>query len=182
MKIACLDFETANPSAVSICSAAVVVYENNEETLSKHWLVRPPNGHDWFRKEFIEIHGITPNQVKNAPEFSTISSELLSLLQSADYVVAHNASFDLRVLRGTLSHFKIPCPSFPTLCTCKIARKAWPNLFNHKLNTVAKHIGHTFRHHDALDDAKAAGKVLLCILHERGEEWVKSQASMSKKS
>jgi DNA polymerase III epsilon subunit-like protein len=82
---------------------------------------------------------------------------LLPFLTAADLVIAHNAQFDIRKLNGTLSHFGIPCPSFPTLCTCKTAKRAWPELPNHKLSTVAGHIGHHFCHHNALDDAEAAG-------------------------
>ena len=68
--------------------------------------------------------------------------------------------------------FGIPCPRFPTLRTCQTARRAWPELPNHKLSTLAGHIGHTSRHHNALDDAEAAGRVLAVIIKERGEAWV----------
>jgi DNA polymerase III epsilon subunit-like protein len=43
---------------------------------------------------------------------------------------------------------------------------------DHKLSTVATHIGHKFRHHNALDDAEAAGRVLAAIIKEHGEAWV----------
>lgn len=172
MKIASLDFETANYSAASICAAGVAVFEDGEMRESRHWLVHPPDGHGWFREDFIEIHGITHEHVRDAPEFPTVAEELLPFLTSADLVIAHNASFDLRMLNGTLAHFGLPCPSFPTLCTCQTARRAWPELPNHKLSTVAAHIGHSFHHHNALDDAEAAGRVLAAIIKERGEEWV----------
>ena len=172
MKFTCLDFETANYSDASICSAGIAVFVNGELTETRHWLVRPPAGHDFFREDFIEIHGITREDVKDAPEFPTVAKELLPFLCDADFVVAHNAVFDIRMLSGTLSHFAIPCPSFRTLCTRETARRAWPELPSHSLDTVARHIGHTFRHHNALDDAEAAGRVLKAILEERGEAWV----------
>ena len=172
MKITGLDFETANHSDASICAAGVAVFVEGELIESRHWLVRPPQGHGWFREDFIEIHGITHEDVQDAPEFPAVARELLPFLTGTDFVIAHNAPFDLRKLNGTLSHFGIPCPRFSTLCTCQVARRAWPELPNHKLSTVAGHIGHTFRHHNALDDAEAAGRVLTAIIKERGEVWV----------
>jgi DNA polymerase-3 subunit epsilon len=74
-------------------------------------------------------------------------------------VVAHNASFDVGVLRATLGHFGIACPEFRVTCTLKLARRLWGHLPNHQLSTLAAHIGHQFRHHHAQDDAVAAGKV-----------------------
>jgi DNA polymerase-3 subunit epsilon len=172
MRITSLDFETANHSDASICSAGIAVFVDGELTETRHWLVRPPRGHGWFREDFIEIHGITPADVQDAPEFPAVAHELLPFLTSADFVIAHNARFDIRKLNGTLRHFGISCPSFPTLCTCQAARRAWPHLPDHKLGTVATHIGHKFRHHNALDDAEAAGRVLAAIIKERGEAWV----------
>ena len=172
MKITALDFETANYKAASICAAGIAVFVDGELTDSRHWLVRPPQGHGWFREDFIKIHGITHEDVAETPEFPDVASELLPFLIDADFVVAHNASFDLGKLHGTLTHFELSCPQFPCLCSCQVSRRAWPNLPNHKLNTVAAHIGHTFQHHNALADAEAAGRVLCTIIKERGEQWL----------
>ncbi len=172
MTFTCLDFETANYSDASICAAGIAVFVDGELTETRHWLVRPPAGHDSFREDFIAIHGITPHDVLNVPEFPTVANELLPLLTDTDFVIAHNAQFDIRMLTGTLNHFGIPRPSFRSICTCKTARRAWPDLPSHSLDAVARHIGHTFRHHNALDDAEAAGRVLTAIIKERGEGWV----------
>jgi len=176
MKITALDFETANHSHASICAAGIAVFVDGELTDSRHWLVRPPKGHGWFREDFVEIHGITREDVADAPEFSTVAAELLPFLTDADLVVAHNASFDIGKLNGTLNHFGIPCPQFTCMCSCRVSRRAWPDLPNHKLNTVAAHIGHTFHHHNAVADAEAAGRVLCTIINERGDHWVLDHA------
>ena len=175
MTITSIDFETANHSDASICSAGVAVFVDNDLVETRHWLVRPPKGHGWFREDFIEIHGITHEDVHDAPEFSTVAKELLPFLDRADYVVAHNAAFDRRKLIGTLSHYGITCPDFSWKCTCQAARRAWPHLSNHKLNTVAAHIGHTFKHHDAFEDAVAAGRVICAIVKESGETGLLSE-------
>ena len=172
MKFTSLDFETANYSDASICAAGIAVFVDGELTETRHWLVRPPAGHDFFREDFIAIHGITPRDVRDATEFPVVAKELLPFLIDADMVIAHNAEFDMRMLTGTLNHFGILCPRFPALCTRETARRAWPDLPSHSLDTVASHIGHTFRHHNALDDAEAAGRVLSSIIKERGKAWV----------
>ena len=60
MNMTSIDFETANPSRVSICAAGIAVFENGNLTEAPYWLVRPPKGHGWFHEDFIEdCHGLT---------------------------------------------------------------------------------------------------------------------------
>jgi DNA polymerase-3 subunit epsilon len=160
-----LDFETANRSRVSICAAGLAVFEDGGLTEAPYWLVRPPKGKGWFLPEFTEnYHGLTRFDVQDAPEFPAIAPEFLARLTRADIVIAHNAPFDIGLLRATLKHFGLVCPEFDYLCTCRAARRVWPDLPNHKLDTLAAHIGHEFHHHHAKDDAEAAGRVLLAMM------------------
>lgn len=167
MNITCIDFETANQSRVSMCAASVAVFHDGALIESPYWLVKPPKGHGFFRPDWTEgIHGLSWFDVQDAPEFSTIAAELLELLTKADIVVAHNATFDMSVLKQTLGHFNLPCPEFRYLCTYRLAARVWPELPNHQLNTVAAHIGHEFQHHHAQSDAEAAGRVLLAMMKQ----------------
>jgi DNA polymerase-3 subunit epsilon len=164
MIIVSLDFETANPSRVSICAAGLAVFEDGQLTEAPYWLVRPPKGKGWFWDSFIEIHHLTHLDVLDAPEFPAIAPELLARLTRADIVIAHKASFDMDHLRATLNHFGLACPAFDYVCTCNLARRIWPALPDHKLGTLAAHIGHEFNHHHAQADAVAAGRVLLAMM------------------
>lgn len=164
--IVSIDFETANPSRVSICAAGLAVFENGQLMESPYWLVRPPKGHGWFWESFIECHHLTHLDVLDAPEFSAIAPELLARLSRADVVTAHNAPFDMDHLRAALEHFGLPQPDFEYVCTCQLARRVWPELPNHKLNTLTAHIGHEFNHHHAQSDAEAAGRVLLAMMKQ----------------
>jgi DNA polymerase-3 subunit epsilon len=167
MNIACIDFETANYSSVSMCAAGVAVFENGELVESPYWLVKPPKGHGYFLPDWTEgCHGLSWFDVQHAPEFSAIAPELMERLTKADIVVAHNASFDMRVLKQTLENFDLPRPDFQYLCTYRLAARVWPELANHQLNTVAAHIGHAFQHHHAQSDAEAAGRVLLAMMEQ----------------
>jgi DNA polymerase-3 subunit epsilon len=164
MTIVSLDFETANPSRVSICAAGLAVFENGTLVEAPYWLVRPPKGKGWFREDFIEIHHLTHLDVLDAPEFPAIAPELLARLTRADIVIAHCAEFDLDHLRATLNHFGLACPQFDYFCTCNLARRIWPALPSHSLDALAAHIGHEFNHHHAQSDAEAAGRVLLAMM------------------
>jgi DNA polymerase-3 subunit epsilon len=164
MIITSLDFETANYSRVSICAAGMAIFEDGNLTEALYWLVRPPKGHGWFREDFIECHGLTHLDVLDAPEFPAIAPEFRQWLTRSDLVIAHNAVFDIGHLRDTLDHFGLPRPEFDYLCTCNLARRVWPDLPNHQLNTLAAHIGHEFHHHHAQADAEAAGRVLLAMM------------------
>ena len=164
MIVTSIDFETANYSDASICAAGIAVFDDGELIESRHWLVRPPKGHGWFREDFVECHGINWTDVRHSPEFSEIASEIIARLLRGELVIAHNASFDMGKLRGTLNHFNIPCPAFAYLCTLQASRKVWPELPSHGLGMLAAHIGHTFRHHNAQDDAEAAGRVLYAMV------------------
>jgi DNA polymerase-3 subunit epsilon len=166
MTITSIDFETANPSRVSICAAGMAVFEDGNLTESPYWLVRPPKPHGWFKERNIECHHLTHLDVLDAPEFPAIAPEFLARLARADLVIAHYATFDIGRLRATLNHFGLACPEFDYVCTCQLARRVWPELPNHQLSTLTAHIGHQFNHHHAQADAEAAGRVLLAMMKQ----------------
>lgn len=167
MKFVSIDFETANYSPVSMCAVGMAVFEDGNMIENPYWLVRPPKGYGWFVPEFTEnCHHLSWFDVKDAPEFSAIAPEFLDRINQADLVIAHNAQFDLRVLRSTLSHYGLVCPEFKHLCTYRLAKCTWPEIENHRLETLAERIGHKFNHHHAQADAEAAGKVLLSLMNK----------------
>jgi DNA polymerase-3 subunit epsilon len=107
---------------------------------------------------------LTHLDVLDAPEFPAIAPEFLKRLTHSDLVIAHNAVFDIGHLRDTLDHFGLACPEFDYLCTYRVAERIWPHLPDHKLDTLAAHIGHEFHHHHAQADAEAAGRVLVAMM------------------
>ena len=167
MRIVSIDFETANRSPISACAIGLAIFENGELIDSPYWLVKPPKGHGFFIPEWTEeIHGLSWLDVRDAPEFSGIAPEVCRHLANADLVIAHNTAFDMKVLRHTLAYFSLPQLSFRYLCTLQLSRQIWPILPNHKLSTLATHIGCELNHHHAQSDAVAAGRVLLAMLSQ----------------
>ena len=165
MKITCIDFETANSARGSICSVGIALIVDGEIVETHERLIKPHASCSYFDPFNIGIHGITGMAVRNSPEFHDLVPWLWNYLQ-ADLVIAHNAAFDMSALRAVADLYAIPYPTLDYFCTYKAAAQIWPELYNHKLDTVSAHIGHRFKHHNAEADAEAAGKVLLAMLKE----------------
>ena len=172
MKFVAIDFETANARRNSACSLGVIQHEDGVYS-RQSWLIKPEPLE--FTPFNIQIHGITPQMVRNAPTFEEVWQEFREVLES-NIVVAHNAAFDMSVIRYSLDQYKLPYPSIDYLCTLKLAQKALPGLINYKLPTVARQFGFDFRHHDALEDAMAAAEVLVHLLDNHGQGSIESLA------
>lgn len=157
-----LDFETANSKRSSACSIGLAFVEDGKIVRTEHHLIKPrPN---YFDSMNIHIHGITPQDVKNAPLFNELWADLESKL-SGKMIVAHNASFDMSVLRATLSAYEIEYPELQYTCTYLLAKYLYPELFNYKLPTICAHINFDFsNHHNAEADALAAASVMLKMM------------------
>ncbi|WP_040637214.1 3'-5' exonuclease [Mitsuokella sp. oral taxon 131] len=158
MDFVAIDFETATGARDSACSVALVEVRAGRIADSYYTLIRPPeNCYNAFN---IGIHGITEEETEDAPDFSGVWAELERRLEGK-LVIAHNAYFDMGVLRACLVRYALDWPSFAYCDTVAIARRVWPELPNHKLHTVADHLHLKFRHHDALEDAKACAAIPL---------------------
>ena len=156
MDFSAIDFETATSSRSSACSVAVVDVKDNIIVDKYYTLLKPPGlKFNWFN---IKIHGIHPDDVQDAPTFKDIWPDLRKHLEG-HYVVAHNAVFDMSVLRAELRHAAISIPDIHYCCTVKMSQHAWPKLESHKLDVVGKYLNVDFKHHDALEDARACAAI-----------------------
>lgn len=164
MNFTAIDFETANNYMNSACSVAVVRVENGVITASAHQLLKPYKM--YFNPIHISIHGIRPQDVRDMPTFAEYWPELRPWLDGQT-VIAHSAAFDVSVLKALMSSYSLEKAEFEYFCSCVIARKIWPELANHRLSTVAGHINCEFRHHDALEDARACAMVVLQALRQK---------------
>ena len=163
MNFAAIDFETATSARDSACSVAVVEVVEGKLYDSYYTLIQPPeNKYNPFN---IQIHGITREDTRYAPSFAKIWPELKGHLEGK-VVVAHNAPFDMGVLGACLMRAGLPVPKFSYCDTVAISRKVWPELENHKLNTVGSFLEIDFKHHNALDDARTCAAITL----KAGEE------------
>ena len=159
LNFAAIDFETANKFKNSACSLAIVTVEDGQIVKKAYSLIKPTFMS--FDPECIEIHGIQMEDVLNEPTFDTLWDRIYENHLKGKIVIAHNAKFDIGVLRATLDHYKIPWPELDYACTVKLSRKVWPDLVNHRLNTMGSYLGVEFKHHYALDDAETCTKIAI---------------------
>ncbi|WP_455810364.1 exonuclease domain-containing protein [Clostridium butyricum] len=162
-----IDFETANEKRSSPCSIGIVVVKNSEVVEKIHYLIKPKEMR--FMPINIGIHGIRPGMVENEPEFDEIWKRIKGYFDNG-FVIAHNASFDISVLRRTMELYNIEPVSFKYICTMKLSKNFYPQIENSKLNTVNRFLGYEFDHHDALADALACSNILINISKELGNE------------
>lgn len=147
-----IDFETANSYRGSPCSVGLVRVRDGQIVESRHWLIRPPEGADWFDGWNIAIHGITAEMVADAPRWRDVLPAIVEFIGD-DIVVAHNAGFDLGVIRYACALDNIEWPEMRFLCTLVLARRAMA-LPTYRLPFVAETMGIAFDdHHNALADA-----------------------------
>lgn len=83
-------------------------------------------------------------------------------------IVCHNAMFDTNVLCSCLAHYGLKMPECRYLCTVKVSKRVWPELENHKLDTVSAALHIDLNHHEAGSDARAAGLILQAALRRTG--------------
>ncbi len=158
MNYVAIDFETANRSRSSVCSMAAVTVEEGRIVRSAYSLIRPPElRFDYWN---TRIHGITAADVVDKATFAELWDRIRPHLDNK-IVIAHNAAFDIGVLRSILAVYKLPKPSFRYACTVEIAKKAWAGLDNYKLSTLASRFSIDFEHHNALHDARTCAVLAL---------------------
>lgn len=163
MNFISIDFETANERRSSPCSIGLVVVKDGEVVEKVHYLIKPKEMR--FMPINIGIHGIRASMVKDELEFDEVWEKIKHHFDES-LVIAHNASFDISVLRNTLNLYEIESPKFNYICTMKLSRNFYKQLDNAKLNTVNNFLGYKFNHHDALADALACSNILLNISEE----------------
>ena len=118
MDWAAIDFETANADRASACALGLVVVQETQIVKHRSWLIRPSKM--CFDLNNVMIHGITAEHVADKPTFAELWDEVHSEIQGMP-LVAHNASFDISVLRHTLDDYRIPYPELDYYCTRAIS-------------------------------------------------------------
>ncbi|MBC2579136.1 exonuclease domain-containing protein [Clostridium sp. DJ247] len=163
MNFIAIDFETANEKRNSACSIGIVVVKNGHVVEKIYHLIKPEEMR--FMPINIGIHGIRPGMVENELKFDKVWEKIKHHFND-NLVIAHNASFDISVLRKSAELYDIELPSFQYICTMKLARNFYKGIENVKLNTVNDFLEYEFKHHDALYDALACSNILLNISEE----------------
>ncbi len=164
-----IDFETANGSPASPCAVGMVRVRDGKIVDQLSFLIQPPYPNNWFHEGNIRVHGIRPSDVDGAPTMQEALQFMLRFIDG-DVLVAHNAPFDMGVLRASATLIQQDLPELQYACSLAIARKTY-NLESYRLNAVAYAIGHEeFDHHDALADSDACARIIIHAADRHGAE------------
>lgn len=159
------DVETPNRYNNRISAIGISVIEDGRIIDSYFSLVDPEQPFDWFNSQ---LTGINEETVFDAPAFPEIWEQIEPIMSSG-ILVAHNASFDMGVLRKCLASYEIEWkPYVRGICTVIMGRSLLPGI-SHRLNDMCDYYGICLNHHQADSDSRAAAEILIRYM-ERGAD------------
>lgn len=173
MEFVAIDVETANADMASICQIGLAKYKDG--ILEKEWssLINPEDYFDFIN---IDIHGINEADVSEASSLPEIV-EKLSEFMSGSICVSHT-HFDRVSIYRAFEKYSLNHLDVTWLDSARVARRTWQECAwsGYGLANICQIIGYQFKHHDALEDAKASGQVILSAIAKTGldlEAWLK---------
>ena len=151
------DVETPNRYNNRMSAIGISVIENGRIVDDYYSLVDPEQPFDWFNSM---LTGINEETVFDAPAFPEVWEQIEPIMSSG-ILVAHNASFDMGVLRKCLEGYEIEWrPYTKCICTVVMGRSLLPGI-SHKLNDMCDYYGICLNHHRADSDSHAAAEILI---------------------
>lgn len=157
MNFVAIDVETANADYSSICQVGIAEFENGQLISKWSSLVNPD---DYFDPFNTSIHGIKESDVEKSPTFDQIYSELSARL--ANRITVHHMPFDRVAICRACEKYELNILTPKWLDSAKVVRRTWDEFAyrGYGLANIARHLKITFNHHDALEDAITAGKII----------------------
>ncbi|WP_458413866.1 PolC-type DNA polymerase III [Schinkia sp. CFF1] len=165
------DVETTGLSAVydTIIELAAVKIRNGEIIDRFEAFANP---HHPLSATTIELTGITDDMVKDAPDIEIVIKQFKDWVGD-DILVAHNASFDMGFYNMGLKKIGDKKAANPVIDTLELGRYLYPELKNHRLNTLCKRFDiELTQHHRAIYDAEATGYLLIKMLKDSEEKGI----------
>jgi len=165
MDFVALDVETANADMSSICQIGLVRFKERVVVDTWKTFVDPQ---DDFDPVNISIHHITEDTVRGAPTFPSIAGQLGGYL--ADTTVVCHTHFDRVALEQCFWKYRLEMANWIWLDSARVVRRTWEQFAwrGYGLGSVCGFLGLQFAFHDALEDAKAAGFILLAAMDKTG--------------
>ena len=163
------DVETPNHLSDRMSAIGITVIEDGTIKDELYSLINPETYFDYFN---TRLTGISEETVWDAPTFPELWPEIEPLM-SGGLLVAHNAVFDMGVLKKCLQYYEIDWkPYVRYICTVQMGRRILPGM-SHKLDVLCDYYGIELDHHQAASDSRACAKILLRYL-EQGADIRKS--------
>lgn len=160
MNFITIDFETANAERHSPCEIGLTFVQNRKIVETRSWLIKPKQ-YPMFDPFNILIHGIRPEDVAECDEFDMLWQKEIKTLVQGQFLIAHNAGFDISVLRNTLNAYHIPFPSIQYSCSYIFSKRVWEKMLSYDLKSLCRLNKIELNHHRAGSDSRACAE--LCI-------------------
>ena len=172
MEFVAIDVETANPDMSSICQIGIALFQGNQ--LLEQWKTYVnPEGN--FYEKYSLIHGISEDVVADAPKIPEISNIINQFL--INRVVICHTHFDRFAVKKAYKRYDLEFPNCRWVDSCHVARRSWDQLSGcgYSLKNICNFLGYNFKWHDALEDAKASGYIVLEAIKKTGidlDDWL----------
>lgn len=171
-----IDVETANADFASVCSVGLALFKDGALQKTLGFLVNPE---DEFAQSNVSIHGITEAMVANSPTIREVIEVIRPVISNV--IVAHHTPFDRVAFQRAAEKYAMEPLECLWLDTSRVVRHAWPQYAKrgYGLKSVATNLGIEFTHHEAVEDARAAGEILLRAIKDSGldlEQWLDRSA------
>lgn len=169
-----IDFETATLKEKYPCQIGLAVVRNGKIVKRISRYIKPPFNH--YLKSCINVHQITPEMTQNEPEFDDVWHDIKEYIEN-EFLVAHNASFDIPALENILNYYWINLPILKGYACTK-------NIFGGiSLDVACKmHEIQLNNHHDGCCDACACAELYLAYVNNIEPKHNKEEFSKERKN
>ena len=121
------------------------------------------NPHEPLLPRISELTGLSDKQLKSAPDFSEVASEVRKLLTDSIFV-AHNARFDYGLLEKSFLNAGLEFNEMLRVDTVDLARVFYPTFEKYGLEALSEKLDLAHDHpHAAVSDAYATAELLIRI-------------------
>lgn len=172
MNFVVIDVETANADLSSICQVGIARFVDGRLIQKYESLVNPE---DEFDDMNVSIHGIDEEKVRASPNWAEVYPDVNGLMQ--DKIVVSHTFFDRVAVSRACEKYELCQANCQWLDSARVVRRTWPSFSKsgYGLANVASEFGIQYKQHDAFEDARCAGEILLKAITETGlslDEWL----------
>ncbi|MBN1270486.1 MAG: 3'-5' exonuclease [Kiritimatiellae bacterium] len=139
-----------------IVEIGAVKFADGRVIETRQWLINPRQRIPYWA---TQVHGITMEMVRDAPEFKEAYPEFEEFARGC-VLIAHNARFDVGFLKEECKRSRLPSPRLPVLDSLRLFRAWFPEAESHSLEPLAVHTGvEAGRFHRAVEDSVYVEKI-----------------------
>jgi DNA polymerase-3 subunit epsilon len=175
-----IDVETANGNRHSICQVGMAMVAHDGTIDTHGFLVDPAEPFQTFNSQ---LHGIDADMVRGSARFPAALQPVRAFLER--HMLIQHSNFDKIAFDAACSRESVPELTSSWFDSVRIARKAWPELRaygGHGLGNLKKVLKLDFKHHDAVEDAWAAARVVLLAEERTGQGFAELGATAASRS